>query len=135
MSAWRQRKSFKENYPIAYIKIHGRGRCHSHCIGSMGLARSKMSTHYSSVLLRKIRNQIPIDKVITGFLNIDVRSNSKLLRFRCPKCHCFHTATNAKTNLARCFDCNKNFNPIDLVMAVVKCDFIAAVEYLKKLLR
>jgi hypothetical protein len=47
------------------------------------------------------------------------------------QCYCFHTATNHKTNLARCFDCKKNFNPIDLVMAVGKYDFIEAVEYLK----
>jgi len=33
--------------------------------------------------------------------------------------------------LARCFDCKKNFNPIDMVMTVGKCSFIEAVEKLK----
>ena len=94
-----------------------------------------MSAHYSSGFLKLIRNQIPIDKVITRFLNMDVRYNRKLLRFRCPRCFCFHTATNHKTNLARCFDCKKNFNPIDLVMVVCKYDFIQAVEYLRSKLR
>jgi hypothetical protein len=32
--------------------------------------------------------------------------------------------------LARCFDCQKNFNPIDLVIAVANCSFLDAVEYL-----
>ena len=94
-----------------------------------------MPLNYSSDLLKKIRNQIPIDQVITNFLNLEVRYNHKWLRFRCPRCSFFHTATDHKTNLARCFDCNENFNPIDLVIAVGKCDFIDAVEYLKSKLR
>lgn len=65
-------------------------------------------------------------------LNLDLHPSSKLLRFRCPRCYNFHTATNTKTNLARCFDCKKNFNPIDLVMAVGDLTFIEAVEYLKE---
>jgi predicted RNA-binding Zn-ribbon protein involved in translation (DUF1610 family) len=94
-----------------------------------------MSIHYPSALLKMIRNQIPIKKVITCFLNMDVRYTRQLLRFRCPQCYGFHTATNNKTNLARCFECRKNFNPIDLVMAVSQYDFIEAVEYLKLKLR
>lgn len=94
-----------------------------------------MNAHYCSGFLKKIRNQIPIEKVITAILNMDIQYTPKWLRFRCPRCHCFHTATNPKTNLARCFDCQKNYNPIDLVMIVGKCDFIEAVEYLKKNLR
>ena len=90
-----------------------------------------MSSYYASRFLRRIRNQIPIEKVITAFLNMEIRYTGQLLRFRCPQCYCFHTATNPKTNLARCFECKKNFNPIDLVMASGKCDFIEAVEYLK----
>lgn len=65
-------------------------------------------------------------------LNIEIKPASKLLRFRCPRCHAFHTATNSKSNLARCFDCKKNFNPIDMVMAVTDLSFIEAVEYLTK---
>lgn len=89
-------------------------------------------SHYPSAFLYKIRNHIPIDKVITNLLNLELHCSSKLLRFRCPRCHNFHTAINAKTNLARCFDCKKNFNPIDLVMAVGELTFIEAVEYLKE---
>ena len=90
-----------------------------------------MSKHYSANLLRRLRNQIPIDEVITDLLNLKVRNVNAILRFRCPLCDNFHTATNHETNLARCFDCQKNFNPIDLVMTVGKCSFVDAVQLLK----
>jgi len=90
-----------------------------------------MSQHYSSDFLRYLRNQIPIDQVIVNLLNLELRDDCETLRFRCPLCCNFHTATNHQTNLARCFDCRKNFNPIDLVITVGKCSFIEAVELLK----
>jgi hypothetical protein len=90
-----------------------------------------MAGHYSASLLRTLRNRIPIDAVIFDMLRLDIRPDDTLLRFRCPLCDRFHTATNQKTNLARCFDCEKNFNPIDLVIAVTKCSFVDAVERLK----
>lgn len=91
-----------------------------------------MSKHFPETLLRMIRNQIPIDTVIADMLRLEIRHTDTLLRFRCPSCSNFHTATNPKTNLARCFDCEKNFNPIDLVIAVSQCSFVEAVELLKK---
>jgi hypothetical protein len=91
-----------------------------------------MASHYSASLLRTLRNRIPIDAVIIDMLRLDIRPDDTLLRFRCPLCDHFHTATNQKTNLARCFDCEKNFNPIDLVIAVTNCSFVDAVERLKK---
>jgi DNA primase len=90
-----------------------------------------MSEHYPPDFLRMLRNQIPIDEVITDLLNLQVRNVNEILRFRCPLCSSFHTATKQETNLARCFDCQKNFNPIDLVMTVGKCSFVDAVERLK----
>lgn len=90
-----------------------------------------MAKHYSANLLRMLRNQIPIDEVITDLLNLKVRNVNAIRRFRCPLCYNFHTATNHETNLARCFDCQKNFNPIDLVMTVGKCSFVDAVQILK----
>ena len=94
-----------------------------------------MSNCYPDDFLRMIRNQIPIEKVIVTMLNLELQDTSKWLRFRCPRCYNFHTATNPNTNLARCFDCKKNFNPIDLVMAVGQCGFVEAVEYLKQRMR
>jgi len=90
-----------------------------------------MPEHYSANLLRRLRNQIPIDAVIVDLLNLEVKNDHNTLRFRCPLCYNFHTATNHETNLARCFDCQKNFNPIDMVMTVGKCGFLDAVEILK----
>ena len=91
-----------------------------------------MTKGYSSQYLRKLRNEIPIDTVITEFLNMEISRCSGPLRFRCPLCHNTHTATNPKTNLARCFDCKTNFNPIDMIIAVGKCCFLEAVEFLEK---
>ena len=91
-----------------------------------------MANCYPVNFLRMIRNQISIEKVIVTMLSMEVRRTSKWLRFRCPRCHNFHTATNRNTNLARCFDCKENFNPIDIVMAVAGCSFVEAVEYLKE---
>ena len=85
---------------------------------------------YTAGFLTKLRNDIDIDLVISR-LRLERRDSKKFLRFRCPVCHGFHTATNAKTNLARCFDCRRNFNPIDLVMAVTARNFVQTVEFLK----
>ncbi len=76
-----------------------------------------------------------------GSLNVSVSSNvlampSKFtdgyLRFCCPLCSEFVTATSSKTNLGRCFRCNKNFNTIDLVMMDKKLNFVDAVKFLQQ---
>jgi len=90
-----------------------------------------MSQYYPDDFLRMLRNDIPIDEVIVDLLNLEVQKDRKTIRFRCPLCYNFHTATNHETNLARCFDCKKNFNPIDLVVTVGNCTFVEAVKILK----
>ncbi len=90
-----------------------------------------MTIYYTADFLRMLRNQVPIDMVIIDLLNLEVQNDLKILRFRCPLCDGFHTATNHITNLARCFDCQENFNPIDLLIVVEKCSFLDAVEILK----
>ena len=85
---------------------------------------------YTDGFLRRLRNDIDIDLVIKR-LRLETRNSQKIFRFRCPLCHGFHTATNPKTNLARCFDCQRNFNPIDMVMAVTARSFVQTVEFLK----
>lgn len=89
-------------------------------------------SRYSQTYLQAIRNDIPMDAVITKMLRLDVRRTTGIPRFRCPICGNYHTAINPNTNLARCFDCEKNFNPIDLVMTVLGCPFMDAVRYLEK---
>lgn len=86
---------------------------------------------YTDDFLRMLRNEVKIDSVV-NLLMLETRYIRDIFRFRCPLCHQFHTATNPKTNLGRCFDCETNFNPIDLVMAAARYDFIETVEFLKK---
>ena len=80
--------------------------------------------------LHAIRNDIDVTAVLSD-LEIPTRNRGTRLTFRCPKCAEFHTATNNRTNLARCFRCQRNFNPIDLVMAERRSTFLEAVGYLQ----
>ena len=91
-----------------------------------------MTCYYPSALLRTLRNRIPIGNLIVQVLKLETYNRGRWLRFRCPCCGSLHTATNPKTNLARCFECRKNFNPIDMVMAAGKCSFVEGVEHLKR---
>jgi hypothetical protein len=83
--------------------------------------------------LRELRNRIPIDRVLAA-VDLPRKHSEGYLRFLCPLCGEFHTATNPRTNLARCFRCERNFNPIDLVMVVEHRSFLAAVDRLRALL-
>lgn len=85
---------------------------------------------YSKQELYQLRNEIPITVVIADVLDIPSKMIDGYFRFLCPLCSEFMTATNSKTNLARCFRCQKNFNPIDITMAANKYTFKEAVEYL-----
>ncbi|MBC8555458.1 MAG: hypothetical protein H8D23_38070 [Candidatus Brocadiales bacterium] len=93
-----------------------------------------MAKCYSPTQLRALRNRIPIDQLIGKELSLLTKRSEGHLRFLCPLCRDFHTAINPKTNLARCFRCEKNFNPIDMVMTVHQCTFIEAVRLLIPLL-
>lgn len=81
-------------------------------------------------VLRRLRNKIPINGLIRR-LDLPWKTRDGQLRFLCPRCREFHTATNPSTNLARCFRCETNFNPIDLVIAVRRVPFLEAVRYLQ----
>lgn len=84
--------------------------------------------------LRSLRNDIPINDLIRLHLDLPWKEREGYLRFLCPLCNDFHTATNPETNLARCFRCRVNFNPIEIVMAVRNCGFVDAVDALAPLL-
>jgi hypothetical protein len=81
--------------------------------------------------LHYLRNQVSIADLIQCRLGLATHYRSHLLRFSCPLCHAFDTAINPSTNLARCFRCQKNFNPIDLVMIVADCSFLDAIKFLE----
>jgi DNA primase len=89
-----------------------------------------MSKKYSKERLRQLRNDIPISILIAEFLKLPSKVSEGYFRFLCPICSEFVTATNPKTNLARCFRCEKNFNTIDMTMTVKRFTFTQAVEYL-----
>lgn len=94
-----------------------------------------MTQRYSKTQLRKLRNNIPVDLLIANILKQPNKISEGYFRFICPICNEFTTAINPKTNLARCFSCKKNFNPIDMVMAVKTYSFTQAVDYLMTLVK
>jgi len=81
--------------------------------------------------LKRLRNEIDIAQLIAGPLQIPHKTDQGRFRFLCPLCQAFNTATNPRTNLARCFYCKKNFNPIDITMAEKKLPFLEAIKYLE----
>ena len=85
-------------------------------------------------LLFRLRNHIPIDRLIIDVLKIPHKHSDGYLRFLCPFCLEFNSATNPNTNLARCFRCKINFNPIDLLIADLGLSFKQAVDKLIPLL-
>jgi len=84
---------------------------------------------FSKQQLYQLRNQIPINWLIHDVLSLMSIYNG-VWRFQCPLCLEFNTATKEKTNLARCFSCQRNFNTIDLVIYVKKVSFKQSVEFL-----
>lgn len=93
-----------------------------------------MQLKYSRAHLRRLRNEVAIGDLIADHLDIPTKLSEDYLRFLCPLCSEFNTAINPSTNLARCFRCQQNFNPIDMVMTVKGCSFLDAVTYLSTLL-
>lgn len=91
----------------------------------------RMKRRFSDQQLHELRNAIPIDWLIEKLLLIPSKFSEGFFRFLCPLCGEFRTATHVKTNLARCFRCEKNFNTIDMVMLCKNLSFVESVEFLK----
>lgn len=83
--------------------------------------------------MHSLRNDVSIDRVFED-LGVPTKIRDGFLRFLCPVCQEFNTATNPRTNLGRCFRCRRNFNPIDLVIVIEKTTFLDAVAYVSELL-
>ncbi len=90
-------------------------------------------TSFTKQQLFQVRNEIDIDWLINEKLSIERQFNGAW-RFRCPLCQELNTATQKKTNLARCFSCQKNFNTIDIVIYTKKINFVPSVRFLLSLL-
>lgn len=91
-----------------------------------------MTRRFTSNQLTYLRNQVPISRVIEALPELETRHADGKLRFCCPVCHGFNTCLNAEANLGRCFDCRKNFNPIELVMCQRQISFVESVKWLQQ---
>jgi DNA primase len=89
-------------------------------------------SRYTRQKLFALRNHIPMNRVIEA-LSVPWSCQEGQYRFCCPGCNKFNTGINPKTNLARCFSCEKNYNTIDFVMTIKRCGFIDSVAYLETL--
>jgi hypothetical protein len=83
--------------------------------------------------LRRLRNEIDFGHLLHYLRWPHWRTDGKL-NFVCPTCSESQTSVNPKTNLARCFHCKKNWNPIDFTMEVYNVEFLEAVGQLDPLL-
>lgn len=81
--------------------------------------------------LYELRNFISINDLIRD-LEIPFKISEGYVRFLCPLCKEFQTATKEETNLARCFRCERNFNTIDFVMILRQLPFVDSVRFLQK---
>jgi len=90
-----------------------------------------MQQRFSNEELYAIRNRISVTKVIQEVLRIPNKEQEGFLRFLCPCCNEFRTSVHPTENLGRCFLCERNFNPIELVMAEKKLRFVDSVKLLK----
>lgn len=86
---------------------------------------------FSEVELKRLRNELPIREVIERLLQLPAKEVEGVYRFLCPLCGEFQTGLNPKSNLARCFRCQRNFNPIELVMAERGLNFVESVKLLR----
>ena len=85
---------------------------------------------YSGELLRRIRNEIPMDRLIRDLQWPHKRREGRFV-FLCPVCGEFDTSVKRDTNLGRCFRCERNYNPIEFTMLVCHYEFVPAIEFLR----
>lgn len=89
-----------------------------------------MTKHFTRQLLYRLRNEIPVVELLIR-LDWPRKYRDGRFVFLCPVCGEYLTATNPRANLGRCFACERNFNPIDLVMLIEAVDFVTAVQSLE----
>jgi len=84
-------------------------------------------------LLRRIRNDLPMSITIAalGREGPPAKISDGYFRFICPRCGEMRATVNPRNNLAHCFCCEKNWNNIDLLMAL-DYDFRSAVALLER---
>jgi hypothetical protein len=85
-------------------------------------------------LLYRLRNEIPLERLIANELNWRRKHREGRFSFVCARCGESLTAVNPRTNLGRCFRYEENFNAIDFVMPAPQREFVDAVHFLGDLL-
>lgn len=83
--------------------------------------------------LRRLRNEIDFDQLFRYLRWPNKRRDGKLT-FVCPQCGESQTSVHRKTNLARCFRCKTNWNPIDFTIAAYRIEFLEAIGRIEHLL-
>jgi hypothetical protein len=91
-----------------------------------------MNKRFTAKELYLIRNAINLP-ILLQTLGIPCKEVEGFYRFICPDCCEMRTAINPKTNLGRCFRCNKNFNTIEISMKTWRLGFVDTVKQLKQL--
>jgi len=94
---------------------------------------SEPRKRFDDELLRRLRNEIPIDWLIQH-LDWPHKTREGRFVFVCPSCGESLSSIKRETNLGRCFGCETNFNPIDFLMIAREIEFVEAVAYLLPLL-
>lgn len=90
-----------------------------------------MTRRFSSGELRLLRNRVPIDRVVETLFDTPIQNKSGKRLFACPICGGLDTSIHVAHNLVRCFSCQRNFNPIELVMHQMKIGFVDSVKWLQ----
>ena len=84
----------------------------------------------SSSTLIYLRNELPVRVVIERLLQLPSKEVEGVYKYQSPCCKELRSSINPKENLGRCHRCNRNFNPIDLLMASTSQSFPESVKML-----
>ena len=84
--------------------------------------------------LREIRNRIDFSHLFRRLGWPWKRRGDGVILFVCPRCSESQTSVNPKTNLARCFRCEQNWNTIDFMIEAGRKEFLEAYDYLEEML-
>lgn len=84
--------------------------------------------------LRYLRNNINFQSLFHRLGWPWKRCDDSVLQFVCPLCSESQTSVNPRTNLGRCFRCDRNWNPIDFTIEVTRMDFLETIDYLESTL-
>ena len=88
-----------------------------------------MGCEFTKESLFQVRNEIAVTELIKE-LKIPHHKEGANLIFNCPVCGQANTGVLVRKNLCRCFNCQRNFNTIDLVLLLTERGFKESVQYL-----